>query len=118
MANLVFYHWAKGKYLGADNPNGDFVHDMCCDRDFPFLHSKSEKGLEDYHNLVLSYLHNKNACCQAIDVFEELFTEYKGGIKHTYNARSDYYKKWRKEHKEKIAEYNKKYWEKKLEELM
>lgn len=37
----------------------------------------------------------------------------KSVIKTTSEARKAYYRKWRAEHKDKIKEYNRRYWEKK-----
>ena len=114
MARQPFFHWARNEFLDSRSPYGDFARDMVMDRQFPWLHSFTKSGLEKYHDWVISHLHSSNACAAAIDTFEEMFKEYLSSMDHSYDSRKEYYKKWRANNKEKIADYNKRYWERKI----
>lgn len=113
MSRLLFYHWAKDKYLNDDTPNGDFTMDMVCDRDFPWNHCFTKKALNDYREMVIFHLKKKHACDEAISTFETIFNEYIDSLAHTYESRKDYYKKWRQQNPERIAKYNRDYWNRK-----
>lgn len=115
MPHKLFYHWAKQKYLKSDTPNGDFVNDILFDRDFPWYHATTQKALSDYKDKVIFHLKKNHACPEAIETFEKMFKEFVEDMKHTYQARQQYYKEWRKKNPEKIKEYNRKYWERKSE---
>lgn len=114
MGRILFYHWAKAKYLNEDNPNGDFVMDMVCDRKFPWYHCFTRKSLNDYRETVIYHLNAMNACDDAISVFGALFDEYLNDLEHTYESRKEYYKEWRRKNPDKVAKYNRSYWERKI----
>ncbi len=113
MARRTFFHWARKEYLNSNSPYGDFAKDMSIDADFPCFHAFTENGLEKYHDEVIHHLHRSSACAKAIDTFEEMFKEYLSSMNHTYNSRKEYYKTWRANNKDKIATYNRQYWERK-----
>ena len=113
MSRQPFFHWARKEYLDSHNPYGDFTRDMSMDADFPWFHAFTKNSLDRYHDEVISHLHLSNACAQAIDTFEEMFKVYLSSMEHSYNSRKEYYKTWRANNKDKIATYNRKYWERK-----
>ena len=90
MSYKVFFHWAREKYLQDNSPKGDFVNDMIFDKTFPWMHSSTEKALDEYEQKVLIYLAHKNACKEAIDVFKLMFSEYRKSRNHSYSKRKEY----------------------------
>jgi len=70
--NNPFLRWAK-RFSHEDSPRGDFVRDASCanclDIGFPVF--------ADY-SIILNYLYSIGACQEAIDAFDELWSEYSG----------------------------------------
>lgn len=62
-----FFAMAKDRYTGDPSPEGDFVEDMVCDKEFPVFAE---------HDIIKEYLENKGACDGAMAAFEVLWKEY------------------------------------------
>lgn len=62
-----FFNWAAKNAADIAGPEGDFVGDMLRDFKFPVFAD---------HDVILRYLHRANACSNAIEAFETLWSEY------------------------------------------
>lgn len=64
-----FRRFVLDKYLKADTPEGDFARDVKIDDEFP---NKTKDGYE-----IKWYLESKNCCEECLELFEDLWKEYK-----------------------------------------
>jgi uncharacterized protein YozE (UPF0346 family) len=71
MYKQSFKTWIK-KFQNDDSPLGDLAQDIRVDKEFPSFCSK---------NRLMSYLMSKNACDEALTVFEKAYEAYSREIK-------------------------------------
>ena len=62
-----FFNWAGKNASDIAGPEGDFVADMLRDFKFPVFAD---------HDVLVRYLHRVNACSNAIEAFETLWSAY------------------------------------------
>ena len=62
-----FFNWAAKNASDIVGPEGDFVADMLRDFKFPVFADRA---------VILRYLHRVNACSNAIEAFETLWSAY------------------------------------------
>lgn len=66
----TFKRFVIDKYRKVDSPEGDFARDMEFDKNFP-------KFVKDGYEIKWYLKYTMNACDEAIEVFEDLWREYK-----------------------------------------
>jgi len=71
---MQFYNWMKKNYEGEDSERGDLFYDMKRDKAFP--RNPHPGKYDGWHKLIISHLHSKGACDEAINVFEECWRDY------------------------------------------
>ncbi len=67
MKKKGFYQYLKG-YLGDNSWEGDLAYDAVNDKGFPRTNN---------YNKIISYLHDNRACFEAIEAFENIYSEWK-----------------------------------------
>lgn len=76
-----FGYWLSRKYRGADSPKGDFFEDMLRDmyRQRPPFHQRYQPIVSwiNSYKWIKNHLEELEACCAAMETFEELWKEYK-----------------------------------------
>lgn len=63
---MSFNKYVKN-YLGEDSPEGDFAKDWGSDKRKPSIKTKRE---------LISYLKNKDACIECIEIAGKMFSRY------------------------------------------
>lgn len=70
---MTYKNWMKRNYAEKDSPEGDLARDVWSDESFPKNRSCKYKG---WHDLIKSYLERRQACSEAISLFEKTWKEY------------------------------------------
>lgn len=68
---MRFYDWVKERKI-TDNPRGDAIEDILRDWSFP-------RGIVAYED-VISHLHQRNACREAVRSVKSLWKEFQKEI--------------------------------------
>lgn len=68
---MNFYDWMVKKNLKKDTPEGDLARDMVRSGDFPHT---------DDMETISTYLSEKNACMECLEIFLECWQEYMASV--------------------------------------
>ena len=72
--NMNFYNWMMRNHRDEDTPAGDLAADMEHVKDsFP---RNGTGKFDGWHRLIRSYLVQRHACSECLEVFEECWEEY------------------------------------------
>ena len=69
-ARTSFKYFCIAMYAGEDSPKGDFAYDLQRDPEFPSSGNATKKDMK-------CHLIRMGACGAAMDIFKELFKEWK-----------------------------------------
>lgn len=77
---MTYYTYMVRKYSQLKCPEGDLARDMKFDKKH-FPKNRSTK-IKAWHDIILNYLYDEDACSDCIEIFERTWEEYTEWMKN------------------------------------